>query len=95
LAWIPFSTHTTWLLWAFIQINSSTRTIYNLIEDELVAYGLLKSHNMVSANQDLKKTLLFTSIGKIIAALPSNVEIEVNEKSKRVNSIDISHEKQE
>jgi len=43
----------------------------------------------------LKKTLLFTSIGKIIAALPSNVEIEVNEKSKRVNSIDISHEKQE
>ena len=95
LAWIPFSTHTTWLLWAFIQINSSTRTIYNLIEDELMAYGLLKSHNMVSANQDLKKTLLFTSIGKIIAALPSNVEIEVNEKSKRVNSIDISHEKQE
>eukprot|EP00956_Cyclotella_meneghiniana_P009766 scaffold13546_cov80-Cyclotella_meneghiniana.AAC.1 len=93
LAWIPLSTHATWLLWAFIQMKSPTRKIYTLMEDELIVFGILKSHGKdESVNKDLNETILFRSVSRIIAALPSsntvaNAEPPIDAKD--------SHEKQE
>ena len=42
LAWIPFSTHMIWLLWAYVQIKTNTMRLYKVFEWELVAFGILK-----------------------------------------------------
>lgn len=73
LAWIPLSTHATWLVWAYIQMESSTRKVYSLIEKELVVFGLLRSYGEI-ANSSVDDTIVVRSAKKIIAALPSNVE---------------------
>ena len=67
LAWIPLSTHATWILWAYIQLESSTRKIYGWFESEL-------------GKESLEETAVMRSTRRIIAALPSNVE--PNRKSK-------------
>lgn len=92
LAWVPLSTHATWILWAFIQIKSPTHRIYNLIESELMVFGILQSYNK-EVSQNVNETLLLRSIGRIIAALPSNVETQ--EKSKVLDTDHTPHEKQE
>ena len=61
LAWIPLSTHATWILWAYIQLESSTRKIYGWFESEL-------------GKESLEETAVMRSTRRIIAALPSNVE---------------------
>jgi phage antirepressor YoqD-like protein len=60
LAWIPLSTHVTWLLWAYVQLQSSTRKIMSWFESEL-------------GKKSLGETVIVQSIRKIIAALPSDV----------------------
>mmetsp|Transcript_5622 Transcript_5622/g.12192 ORF Transcript_5622/g.12192 Transcript_5622/m.12192 type:complete len:620 (-) Transcript_5622:107-1966(-) len=61
LAWLPLSTHATWLLWAYVQLESSTRKIYGWFESEL-------------GKKSLEDNVLVRSTARIIAALPSNVE---------------------
>ncbi|KAL3769743.1 hypothetical protein ACHAWO_009915 [Cyclotella atomus] len=85
LAWVPLSTHVTWLLWACVQMKSPTHKIYNLIEGELIVFGILHSYNELAC-QDVNDTLIFRSVRGIIAFLPSNVksgkESEANETSR-------------
>ncbi|KAL3757552.1 hypothetical protein ACHAWU_000511 [Discostella pseudostelligera] len=61
LAWIPLSTHVTWLLWAYVQLQSSTRKIMSWFESEF-------------GKKSLGETVVVQSIMKIIAALPSDVK---------------------
>lgn len=61
LAWVPLSTHATWLLWAYVQLGSSTRKIYGWFESEL-------------GKKSLDDTVIARSTRRIIAALPSNLE---------------------
>lgn len=61
LAWIPLSTHITWLLWAYVQLESTTRKFYGWFESEL-------------GTKSLDDTFIAKSTRKIIAALPSNIE---------------------
>lgn len=94
LAWVPLSTHAIWLLWAFVQMNSPTRRIFRIIEEELVVFGLLKSHGKEQKeNKQLNDTFLFRSVAKVIATLPSNVDTE--DKAELVNAKHSPHEKQE
>jgi hypothetical protein len=58
LAWIPLSTHATWLLWAYVQLESSTRKIYGWLE---------------AASLEDTAVVLVRSTSRVIAALPSNV----------------------
>ncbi|KAL7548013.1 hypothetical protein ACHAWF_011287, partial [Thalassiosira exigua] len=60
LAWIPLSTHATWLFWAFIQLKSSTRKIYGLLESEL-------------GKKDLEDNIFVRSTRRIVGALPSDI----------------------
>lgn len=94
LAWIPLSTHAIWLLWAFIQMKSPTHKMYTLIEDELIVFGVLKSYcKDESVNKDLNETILFRSVSRIIAALPSSNN-DANAKLA-TDAKDSPHEKQE
>lgn len=43
LAWIPLSTHLIWLLWAYVQLESKTKKLYNIMEFDLLAFGILKT----------------------------------------------------
>ncbi|KAL3816167.1 hypothetical protein ACHAXA_005503 [Cyclostephanos tholiformis] len=61
LAWIPLSTHATWLLWAYVQLQSSTIKIYGWFEGELT-------------KKSLSETAVARSTRWIIAVLPSNVK---------------------
>lgn len=61
LAWVPLSTHATWLLWAHVQLESSTRKIYAWFQGEL-------------GKKSLCETAVARSTRWVIAALPSNVK---------------------
>ena len=62
LAWVPFSTHMIWLLWAFLQLETSTRKIYGWFESEV--------------EKPLDQTQTLTTVKRVIAALPSNVDAQ-------------------
>ena len=61
LAWIPLSTHATWLLWAYVQLETSTLKFYGWFESEL-------------GKKSFEETVVVSTTKRIISALPSNVE---------------------
>lgn len=63
LAWIPLSTHAMWLLWAYVQLESSTCKIYSLFESEL-------------KKESIDETAMARSARWIISALPSGATSE-------------------
>ena len=48
LAWVPLSTHATWILWAYVQLEPITRRLHAFLERELTLFGLL--HSFPDAN---------------------------------------------
>jgi len=68
LAWIPLSTHATWLLWAYIQLESSTRRIYGWFEGEI-------------GKKSLDETAIARMMRWIIDALPSGAESEKSDEA--------------
>merc|ERR1719401_471231 len=70
LAWLPFSTHATWLLWAYVQLNSTTRRIYVGFVREL-------------EHESLEDSMLVRSGRRILAALPTNVDDSVTQRPTR------------
>ena len=71
LAWIPLSTHATWLLFAYIQLESSTLKFYGWFESEM-------------GKKSLDETVVVSTTKRIIAALPSNVEQSEDGNKKKV-----------
>lgn len=67
LAWVPFSTHAIWLLWAFLQLESSTRRIYGWFESEV--------------EKPFDETQTLQTVKKVIAALPTNVDSQKHTSS--------------
>jgi len=51
----------TWLLWAYVQLESSTRKVYGWFESEL-------------GKESLDDSILMKSASRLLAALPSNVK---------------------
>ena len=83
LAWVPLSTHATWFIWAYVQMESPTRTLYSLLENELCAVGLISFHgekevagSIKLGRKSLEDTAVVRSVKRIIAALPSDVQSE-------------------
>ncbi len=52
LAWIPLSTHLIWLLWAYVQLESKTKRLYNIMEFDLLAFGILKTDRTLFVSCD-------------------------------------------
>eukprot|EP00574_Skeletonema_japonicum_P009728 CAMPEP_0201731380 /NCGR_PEP_ID=MMETSP0593-20130828/25504_1 /ASSEMBLY_ACC=CAM_ASM_000672 /TAXON_ID=267983 /ORGANISM="Skeletonema japonicum, Strain CCMP2506" /LENGTH=586 /DNA_ID=CAMNT_0048224137 /DNA_START=72 /DNA_END=1832 /DNA_ORIENTATION=+ len=67
LAWVPFSSHLIWLLWAFLQLEASTRRIYGWFESEV--------------EKPFDQTQTLQTVKKVIAALPSNVDVQKDTSS--------------
>lgn len=72
LAWIPLSTHATWLLWAYVQLQSSTRKIMSWFESE--------------RTKSFGETVVAQSLKKFIAMLPSNVQEDPDSNNALVAS---------
>lgn len=68
LAWIPLSTHATWLLWAYIQLESSTRRIYGWFEAEI-------------GKKSLDETAIARMMRRIIDSLPSGAQTEKSDEA--------------
>ena len=85
LAWVPLSTHMTWLLWAYVQLESTTKKLYNTLEWDLVAFGILKKtetmlngDRKVSGDDDAKEidvndTTSMQLLNSIIKKVPANI----------------------
>ena len=64
LAWIPFSTHATWLLWAMLLLETTTRRIYGWFEDGKVIEFVEKLIATLPSNVDSQNS---TSINEKVA----------------------------
>jgi len=75
LAWIPLSTHITWILWAYIQLESTTIHFYYILERDLIAFGLLNKYDKespgINKHMDIEETMLMRCINTFIQKLPS------------------------
>lgn len=81
LSWVPFSTHMTWLLWAYVQLEHPTRKLYSFLEKELTLLGLVSSKDNQHASTTLEDSAVVRSFRRIVSALPSNVESKSDQQS--------------
>lgn len=66
LSWIPFSTHLTWIVWAYLQLEGISNRFYDVIEWDLVAFGLLPKH---SKHGSVEVDMNNTSTMKVLNAI--------------------------
>jgi len=76
LAWVPLSTHVTWILWAYVQLEPITRRLHAFLERELTLFGLLHSFPDASgadgdANQGIDQTMTVKLFRKASSMLPN------------------------
>lgn len=81
LAWVPLSTHLIFLVWAYVQLESTSNYLYDVIEWELVAFGILKSYEKMEQNGmmkggesptvDLNNTVTMRLLKRIADKVPS------------------------
>jgi len=81
LSWVPFSTHMTWLLWAYVQLEHPTRKLHSFLEKELALLGLVSSKDNQNASETLEDSAVVRSFRKIMSALPSNVESKSDQQA--------------
>jgi hypothetical protein len=81
LAWVPLSTHMALLVWAYAQLEGTTISLYNILEWDLVAFGLLNAnpHQENAENMNVEDSVtmkVFNSIAKHVpSSLPSQDSI--------------------
>jgi hypothetical protein len=79
LWWIPFSTHAIFVLWAYMSFPQTIRTYYDVLESELIAFGLMKgSGNSVGINNTKTARLISSIAGR----LPSASQDEHDERTE-------------
>jgi hypothetical protein len=85
LWWIPFSTHAVFLLWCHLQYTSAG--YYNVLEQELQAFGLLPQGkaDIVSVDQTITATML-RSLAK---SLPSAVDDDTKADDTKSESLPV------
>ncbi len=92
LAWIPLSTHMTWLLWAYVQLESTTMKLYNILARDLVAFGILKkSESILNGDKHLgDETKAIdvneTTIMQLLKRVPTNPLTSDLKESKSKNT---------
>ena len=96
LAWIPFSTHMVWLLWAYVQIDGNTKKLYNVIEWDLIAFGILKYDPCQQSSKDkpeenivvtdIKETTTMQLLNSIMKKVPSQISNDTRSEDDKVVS---------
>eukprot|EP00558_Chaetoceros_sp_UNC1202_P006851 CAMPEP_0197237044 /NCGR_PEP_ID=MMETSP1429-20130617/3986_1 /TAXON_ID=49237 /ORGANISM="Chaetoceros sp., Strain UNC1202" /LENGTH=475 /DNA_ID=CAMNT_0042695965 /DNA_START=49 /DNA_END=1476 /DNA_ORIENTATION=- len=74
LAWIPLSTHLVWLFWAYTQLEGTTVRLYDILEWDLIAFGILTSHPNKSGkeNMDVNNSSMMKLFNTVISRIPSD-----------------------
>jgi len=93
LVWIPLSTHVTWVLWAYVQLEGPTQKLYSLFEQELMTFGLLRRHEGDADELKVENSMAARVLRKVVDSLPSGTSLDeaVDDTSNRVaqeNAID-------
>jgi hypothetical protein len=69
LWWIPFSNHLIFILWSYFALPHTIRSYYNVLEFELIAFGLLKGRrDSVDVNQTKTAKLLRALVNRLPSA---------------------------
>ena len=94
LAWVPLSTHATWILWAYIQLEPITRRLHAFLERELTLFGLL--HSFPDANgaaadtsQGIDQTMtvkLFRRASSLLPKTPSRSDETSGEEEEETTA---------
>ena len=74
LWWIPFSTHAVFVLWCHLQIPKTTRAWYNVLEEELQAFGLLESTTETNVPA-VEFTRTASMLRRLASSLPSASDV--------------------
>ena len=92
LAWVPLSTHATWILWAYVQLEPVTTRLHAFLERELILFGLLHSPVAGSGNgqdeQGIDQTMtvkLFRKASSMLPKTPAKDSTEVGEGEEKKN----------
>ena len=80
LAWVPLSTHAVLLVWAYIQNEAMTNRLYNALEWDLIAFGLLSAHPH-QESRDVNDTVTMKVINSIAKRVPSNLSHHLSQTS--------------
>lgn len=85
LAWIPLSTHAILVMWAYAQNESIIHRLYNALEWDLIAFGLLKAHPH-QEGVDFNDTVTMKVFNSIAKRVPSN--LSQSSQTSLVESVD-------
>lgn len=83
LWWIPFSNHAIFVLWSYLSFPQTIRTYYDVLEAELVAFGLLNGSGESIEMNDTKTARLLQAV---FSRLPSAVDNDVSNKNATIES---------
>jgi len=75
LWWIPFATHATFLLWCHLTLPKSIIQSYELVESELIAFGLLPGESELQ----LHDTATLKFLQAVYNYLPSAADVDAQE----------------
>eukprot|EP00979_Chaetoceros_neogracilis_P016647 scaffold8946_cov268-Chaetoceros_neogracile.AAC.13 len=79
-AWIPLSTHAVLIVWAYLQNEGMTNRLYNALEWDLIAFGLLNAHPHQQSG-DINDTVTMKVINSIAKRVPSTVSHSLSQTS--------------
>eukprot|EP00521_Asterionellopsis_glacialis_P008975 CAMPEP_0195286524 /NCGR_PEP_ID=MMETSP0707-20130614/3952_1 /TAXON_ID=33640 /ORGANISM="Asterionellopsis glacialis, Strain CCMP134" /LENGTH=683 /DNA_ID=CAMNT_0040346175 /DNA_START=124 /DNA_END=2175 /DNA_ORIENTATION=+ len=83
LWWIPFSSHFIFLSWCHLQIPRSTESWYKILEDELMAFGLLPRWSSAGDHQNFELDMENTTSLKVWRALVNRLPSAVEETTDK------------
>jgi len=69
LDWIPLVTHMTWIMWAYVHLESSTLHLYSIFSRDLMAFGLLNQHTGNSSDEQIELDINDTVVAKLFQAI--------------------------
>lgn len=98
LVWIPLSQHFVLLLFTYAQLQVTTQYLYNIMESELVAFGILHAHSFhnVGDFNDTVTMKVFNSVAKRISySVPSQESCDRKSYAKESSKTDIEPHQQD
>jgi len=81
LAWVPLSTHITFIIWTFVQLERTTEKLYSMFEHELLVFQILPSAEH-EAELDLSDSRTLQLCESLLKRLPSSRQIKSNEQTQ-------------
>ena len=95
LWWIPFSTHAIYLLWCHLSFLPTVDKWYAIVEEELIAFGLVRRPDNLVVPDTLQETKTVRFFSNIFARLPSAADHNDDETPESTEHMLKTHVDQE